>query len=121
MKDEQMIELNFIPKSRITLWKKDLDNEEYPGVLLGYKSFFNLNTIGFLIWKMLDGKHTVADIIEELSEKFKVVYKKSLQKVVFVILKSLNNDRLTILNYDSLFCETFWGYIKKEFIQEFCC
>ncbi len=104
MKDEQMIELNFIPKSRITLWKKDLDNEEYPGVLLGYKSFFNLNTIGFLIWKMLDGKHTVADIIEELSEKFKDVDKNTIKQDVFEILKQLNNERLVILNYDSLFC-----------------
>lgn len=34
---------------------------------------FTINPVGVLIWKKLDGKHTVEDIIKEIKEKFQDV------------------------------------------------
>lgn len=52
------------------LWR-ELDGE---AILLNPKEgcSYNLNPVGTLIWKLLDGQHTASDIIAAICEAFEV-------------------------------------------------
>jgi len=52
------------------LWR-ELDGE---AILLNPKEgcSYNLNPVGTLIWKLLDGQHTTADIITAICEAYEV-------------------------------------------------
>ncbi|HZS77036.1 MAG TPA: PqqD family protein [Ktedonobacteraceae bacterium] len=61
-----------LSRNTVVLWR-ELDGE---AILLdpqeGYS--FNLNKVGTLIWKMLDGKHTIEDITSAICSSYEVTY-----------------------------------------------
>ncbi len=61
------------------LWR-ELDGE---AILLDPKEgcSYNLNVIGTLIWKMLDGEHTTSDIAAAICEAYEVDFEQALHDV----------------------------------------
>ena len=59
------------------LWR-ELDGE---AILLNPKEgcSYNLNNVGTLIWKMLDGEHSIDDIAKAICEYYEVEYDQALQ------------------------------------------
>jgi hypothetical protein len=73
------------------LWR-ELDGE---AILLDSKEgySYNLNTVGTLVWKMLDGNHTIEDIVTAICEAYEVEYEQALQDVE-QLLRSLRDSKL---------------------------
>ncbi|GAC1388422.1 MAG: hypothetical protein NVS4B7_17510 [Ktedonobacteraceae bacterium] len=74
------------------LWR-ELDGE---AVLLSPAagSSYNLNRVGTFIWKLLDGKHSSADIATDICEVYEVEYERALQDVESIIAELWSNNLL---------------------------
>ena len=61
------------------LWR-ELDGE---AILLNPKEgcSYNLNNVGTMIWKLLDGKHSIDDIAKTICELYEVEHEQALQDV----------------------------------------
>ena len=75
------------------LWR-ELDGEV---VLLDPEagSSYNLNRVGTIIWKMLDGKHTSNDIATTICELYEVEYEQAHQDVERILADLHSNNLLT--------------------------
>lgn len=82
-------------RNSIVLWR-ELDGE---AILLDPQEgcSYNLNKVGTLIWKLLDGKHTIEDIAVAICEAYEVEYERALRDVE----KLLDNLRQHKLLSDS--------------------
>jgi hypothetical protein len=74
------------------LWR-ELDGE---AVLLSPSagSSYNLNQVGTLIWKMLDGEHTSQDLATAICQVYEVEYEQALPDVENILLELRNNNLL---------------------------
>ena len=74
------------------LWR-ELDGE---AVLLSPTagSSYNLNHVGTFIWKLLDGKHTPADIATMICEVYEVEFEQALQDVQSILADMRANNLL---------------------------
>ena len=61
------------------LWR-ELDGE---AILLNPKEgcSYNLNNVGTMIWKLLDGEHSIDDIAQAICELYEVDHEQALQDV----------------------------------------
>jgi len=77
------------------LWR-ELDGE---AVLLSPAagSSYNLNQVGTLIWKLLDGKHCVKDLAEAICQEYEVEFEQALQDVENLLVELRNNNLLNEL------------------------
>ncbi len=75
------------------LWR-ELDGE---AVLLSPSagSSYNLNPVGTFIWKLLDGKHTPADIAIAICEVYEVEFEQALQDVQAILADMRTNNLLS--------------------------
>ncbi|HYK85878.1 MAG TPA: PqqD family protein [Ktedonobacteraceae bacterium] len=75
------------------LWR-ELDGE---AVLLSPSagSSYNLNPVGTFIWKLLDGKHTPADIATAICEVYEVEFEQALQDVQAILADMRTNNLLS--------------------------
>lgn len=78
----------------ITVLWRELDGE---AILLNPKEgcSYNLNNVGTLIWKMLDGEHTPGDIARTVCELYEVEYSKALQDVERLLDELRDNNLLS--------------------------
>lgn len=78
-----------LKRKQTILWR-ELDGE---AVLLnpegGYS--YSLNQVGTLIWSLLDGAHTSADIARAICEDYEVEYEQALQDVDQILVDLLEN------------------------------
>ncbi len=74
------------------LWR-ELDGE---AVLLNPKAgcSYNLNHIGTVIWKLLDGDHTSAQIAAAICKSYEVEYEQALQDVEGIIAELTEHELL---------------------------
>lgn len=80
-------------RNNAVLWR-ELDGE---AILLDPKEgcSYNLNTIGTLIWKMLDGTHTIGDITTAICELYEVEFEQAYQDTEQLLADLRNNNLLT--------------------------
>ncbi len=81
-----------LQKNESVLWR-ELDGE---AVLLNPAAgtSYNLNRVGTLIWKMLDGKHTPDDIAAAICQLYEVEHKQALQDVERLLVDLRSNGLL---------------------------
>jgi Coenzyme PQQ synthesis protein D (PqqD) len=72
------------------LWR-ELDGE---AILLNPKEgcSYNLNNVGTLIWKMLDGEHTIEDLANAICELYDVENEQALQDVSYLLNELQENN-----------------------------
>ncbi len=65
----QKIRLNRVPKRKETISWREFGAD---GILLDPRSgdYFEINEVGLMIWKHIDGQKTIEQIIEELADHF---------------------------------------------------
>jgi hypothetical protein len=80
-----------LQRNATVLWR-ELDGE---AILLNPKEgcSYNLNHVGTLIWKMLDGEHTANDMAKAIYEQYEVEYEQALLDVE-LLLKDLRVNKL---------------------------
>ena len=78
-----------VQRNTAILWR-ELDGE---AVLLSPAAgnSYNLNAVGTFIWKLLDGKHSLADIATALCETYEVEYPQALQDVERIMAELLSH------------------------------
>ena len=66
-------------RNTTVLWR-ELDGE---AILLNPKEgcSYNLNNVGTMIWKLLDGEHSIDDIAKAICELYEVEHEQALQDV----------------------------------------
>jgi Coenzyme PQQ synthesis protein D (PqqD) len=81
-----------LERNTTILWR-ELDGE---AVLLSPTAgcSYNLNQVGTLIWKLLDGKHTPNDISQAICEAYEVEEEQALSDVETIIADMRANDLL---------------------------
>ena len=81
-----------LQRNKLVLWR-DLDGE---AVLLNplVGCSYNLNRVGTLIWKMLDGKHSTSDIATRISELYEVESDQALRDLENILDDMAKNDLL---------------------------
>jgi hypothetical protein len=57
-------------------------------------SSYNLNQVGAVIWKMLDGNHTSENIAAAICQAYEVEYEQALQDVENILVEMRNNNLL---------------------------
>ncbi len=79
-------------RNTTVLWR-ELDGE---AILLDPKEgcSYNLNNVGTLIWKMLDGEHTTADIAKAVCELYEVEYERALHDIEQLLIELRCNNLL---------------------------
>lgn len=79
-----------VQRNAAILWR-ELDGE---AVLLSPAagSSYNLNPVGTFIWKLLDGKHSSADIATAICQIYEVEYKQAFQDVEGIIAELRSNN-----------------------------
>lgn len=80
-------------RNKTVLWR-ELDGE---AILLNPKEgcSYNLNNVGTLIWKMLDGEHSPGDIARTVCELYEVEYTQALQDVERLLDELRGNNLLS--------------------------
>jgi hypothetical protein len=80
-------------RNTTVLWR-ELDGE---AILLNPKEgcSYNLNHVGTLIWKMLDGEHTPNEIVKTICELYEVEYEQALQDVERLLDDLRDNNLLS--------------------------
>lgn len=80
-------------RNKVVLWR-ELDGE---AILLDPKQgcSYNLNQVGTLIWKMLDGQHTTPDIVEAICEAYEVEPELALHDVELLLDNLRSNNLLS--------------------------
>ena len=75
------------------LWR-ELDGE---AILLNPKEgcSYNLNNVGTMIWKMLDGEHSIDDIAQAICELYDVEHEQALQDVTQLLNELRENNLLS--------------------------
>jgi hypothetical protein len=89
---EYIGEEDMLQRNEAVLWR-ELDGEAvllYPAEGCTY----NLNRVGTVIWKSLDGNHTPNDIASVICLEFEVEHEKALQDVEQMLTELLNNKLL---------------------------
>ena len=81
-----------LQRNDAVLWR-ELDGE---AVLLDSAAgcSYNLNRVGTLIWKMLDGKHTPDDIATAICQLYEVEHEQALKDVVGILADMRSNNLL---------------------------
>ena len=79
-----------VQRNAAILWR-ELDGE---AVLLSPAagSSYNLNAVGTFIWKLLDGKHSRADIATAICQIYEVEYEQALQDMEDIIVELCSNN-----------------------------
>jgi Coenzyme PQQ synthesis protein D (PqqD) len=87
------LEKRMLKRNTTVLWR-ELDGE---AVLLNPNAgcSYNLNHVGTLIWKMLDGTHTPAEIASAVCELYEVEYEQAIQDVEHLLAEMHNNNLLS--------------------------
>ena len=87
------VEIDMLLRNSSVLWR-ELDGE---AILLNPKEgcSYNLNNVGTLIWKMLDGEHSIDDIAQAICEYYEVEYDQALQDMS-QLLNELRENNLVI-------------------------
>jgi hypothetical protein len=82
-----------LQRNNAVLWR-ELDGE---AILLDPKEgcSYNLNAIGTLIWKMLDGAHSTNEIITAICASYEVEYEQASQDVE-QLLDDMRNNNLVV-------------------------
>lgn len=82
-----------LQRNTTVLWR-ELDGE---AILLNPKEgcSYNLNHVGTLIWKMLDGEHTPDEIAKTICELFEVEYEQALLDVELLLDDLRDNNLLS--------------------------
>ena len=82
-----------LQRNTTVLWR-ELDGE---AILLNPKEgcSYNLNHVGTLIWKMLDGEHIPNDIAKTICELYEVEYEQALQDVELLLNDFRENNLLS--------------------------
>lgn len=78
-------------RNKAVLWR-ELDGE---AILLDPQEgcSYNLNAVGTLIWKMLDGTHSINEIVSAICEKYEVEQEQAL-KDLELLLNDLRSCKL---------------------------
>ncbi len=82
-----------LQRNTTVLWR-ELEGE---AILLNPKEAcsYNLNHVGTLIWKMLDGEHTPNEIAKTIYEMYEVEYEQALQDVEHLLDELSDNNLLS--------------------------
>ena len=77
-------------RNNTILWR-ELDGE---AVLLDPNAgcSYNLNQVGTLIWKMLDGTHTTDEIVSAICEQYEVEFAQALQDLEYLLADMRANN-----------------------------
>ena len=83
-----------LARNASVLWR-ELDGE---AILLDPQAgcSYNLNPVGTLIWKLLDGQHSVEDIVAAICETFEVEPEQASQDVQRLLDELLTNMLINI-------------------------
>ncbi len=81
-----------LQRNTTVLWR-ELDGE---AVLLNPAAgcSYNLNQVGTIIWKLLDGKHSIEEIATAICQSYEVEYEQALQDVQGILIDLQNNSLL---------------------------
>lgn len=96
------MDLNMKPKRYVELWKNNQENEEYPVHVIGITGSYLLDPISSLIWRQLDGKRTISDILEDFKRRFTDVDESELKEDLKNVLEKFEQDDLIQLDYNPL-------------------
>lgn len=89
------------PHKKLEIWKYS-GNEKYPLKIVATKGILKFNKTASLIWLLIDGKHTVKDIVAELQVQFPDQNQKEVEKDVIDFCQKLDNIDLIVLNWTPL-------------------
>lgn len=81
-----------LKRNQTILWR-ELDGE---AVLLSPAAgcSYSLNHVGTMIWKLLDGAHTLEDIANAICEDYEVEFEQAMQDVQHILSDLQSNDLL---------------------------
>ena len=82
------------------IWQ--LDKEKKIVVVLGLEGIVQFNAVGLAIWLRLDGRHTIEQIIEELTKIYPDQERNRLETDVMSFINHLVANHLVILNWHPL-------------------
>lgn len=87
-----------LQRNQAVLWR-ELDGE---AILLDPKEgcSYNLNAVGTLVWKMLDGTHTTQDIVTAICTSYEVGHEQANQDVEY-LLDDLCRNNLVVSSTSS--------------------
>lgn len=87
-----------LERNQAVLWR-ELDGE---AILLDPKEgcSYNLNNVGTLVWKMLDGRHTTGDIVTAICTFYEVEYEQANQDVE-QLLDDMRKNNLVVTSTNS--------------------
>lgn len=69
--EQDPFDLQSKPARVLDLWKIDEEEDpEYPAQVISSSNVLKLNRTATLIWKLIDGHHSVQDIIDSLCQEY---------------------------------------------------
>ncbi|HIE05457.1 MAG TPA: PqqD family protein [bacterium (Candidatus Stahlbacteria)] len=95
--------LQMTPVRFLDFWK--IEGEPPFGLITvrGISGIYKLNELSSFIWLCLDGSNTVEKIITAICRHFSDAERGQVEEDVVLILKSMDNDDLIILDYNPLY------------------
>lgn len=95
--------LGMKPMRYIDLWKDEVEIQENPVTAVGIAGRFKLDRISSSVWRLLDGRHTVNEIIDIILTEYPEASRERIEKDVITLLTRFEKDDLVILDYDPLY------------------
>lgn len=100
---EQSLDLHIKPARMLDLWKVDeQEDAEYPGQVLSPESVLRLNETATLIWKLIDGHHSIQDIIDHLCQVYEDADPQQIAEDTVRLLEDFAHRKLVDLDPDPL-------------------
>ena len=64
---------------------------------------FRLKGLGRIIWHMLDGKHTISKIIDNLCHELESTERETIKNELLIFLEMLKKRKVIIVNWDPIY------------------
>lgn len=98
----QSLNFKLTPIRYMEIWHDKGFNAEYPVTAVSISGSYTLNPITSMIWRLLDGNHSIEAIIQKLRDLFPDAGKEQIENDVVEVLLKLHGDDLINLNYTPL-------------------
>ena len=89
------------PRRKQEIWKLEEDKSHPISILTTYGTVA-LNKTASMIWRLLDGKHTIESIVTELLARFPSMNRAKIEKDVIRFIEDFANKDLIVLDWSPL-------------------